>query len=1041
MVCKPDEEFAPRPKKDPRDLRVLDPACGSGHFLLYAFDLLLTTYEEALADPESPTSEATGKTLVEDYPSLDALHRVLPGLVLTYNLHGVDIDPRCAQIAQLALWMRAQKAYRDFGIGRGERAQIRRSNIVVAEPLVADEQIAKDFIVKLDDVELGCVFTNLVESLNLAGNLGLLLRVEQLVKTPAKKQGDFFAPPEERIRLALDRFVREEASATNTWRRLFADDAAHGVALLRIAEGKFDVVLMNPPFGEPTQEAKQYLREIDDPSPNELAGSFMTRGTALLAPGGRLGAITSSTLWFTKYLAKVRALSFANLGSFALGAELGAGVLDGAFVETAVTVVSSPPAPHRAAYFGLIPPGADRSKCLAHPETWRAVHLDAVFKTLPDNVLAHWLSPSVARVFGSLRLESAAPERTVRHGLATSDDFRFIRLWHEVSAETLAVGDYVPIAKGGPFGRYYFPLECVVNWRRDGQEMKALSTALYGSETRQIQAQEYYTRPGLTYPFRSAQRGSRGVRERFLGFSVRTMPAGGVFAVQGMAIFASNEDSLLECLAVLNSRTVAAFADLLSNFSAYQVGYIRGLPFPPLAEHQRARRVALARALVNAGRLSWSGGETAREFVVPLALRRMDSGSGIDPAAIERVCIERASEVDKIVEAAFGLGGEELVEILAAAGSENTAPTRGFGWESSTQRETDDDEEDLSTRVLGSEADTSWLVGVAFGRFDPRLATGVRAIPSEPEPFDPLPPRSPGMYPEGEEPADRPDILVEDEGHADDLAARTSAVAERVELDAPENLRAWLAKEFFPLHIKMYSKSRRKAPIYWQLATPSASYSVWLYIHAFSKDTLFRVQNDYVTPKLAHEERRLESLRSELRDGATAAQRKQFTAQEALVEELRAFLDEVKRIAPLWNPNLDDGVIINFAPLWRLVPQHKAWQKELKATWDALCEGKFDWAHLAMHLWPERVVPKCAKDRSLAIAHRLEGEFWVEEMDGRWTARKTPTRSIDELVRERTSPAVKAALQSLLDAPSATGAGGRGGRGRGAAAAAGGRGR
>lgn len=313
------------------------------------------------------------------------------------------------------------------------------------------------------------------------------------------------------------------------------------------------------------------------------------------------------------------------------------------------------------------------------------------------------------------------------------------------------------------------------------------------------------------------------------------------------------------------------------------------------------------------------------------------------------------------------------------------------------------------------------FVGVAFGRFDPLLATGERPIPPEPEPFDPLPSRSPGMYPEGEDPADRPDILVDDEGHADDLAARTIAVAERVKVDAPENLRGWLAKEFFPLHIKMYSKSRRKAPIYWQLATPSAGYSVWLYIHAFSKDTLFRVQNDYVAPKLAHEERRLGALTSELRDGATAAQRKTLAAQEVLVDELRALLDEVKRIAPLWNPDLDDGVIINFAPLWRLVPQNKSWQKELKSTWDALCEGRYDWAHLAMHLWPERVVPKCAKDRSLAIAHGLEDVFWVEGEDGKWTARKAPTRSVDELVHERTSPAVKSALNSLLEAPAALG--------------------
>ena len=223
----------------------------------------------------------------------------------------------------------------------------------------------------------------------------------------------------------------------------------------------------------------------------------------------------------------------------------------------------------------------------------------------------------------------------------------------------------------------------------------------------------------------------------------------------------------------------------------------------------------------------------------------------------------------------------------------------------------------------------------------------------------------------------------------------------------------------------MYSKSRRKAPIYWQLATASVDYSAWLYIHVFTKDTFFRVQNDFVAPKLAHEERRLGALTVELRAGATAAQRKELAAQEALVEELRAFLAEVKRVVPLWNPDLDDGVIINFAPLWRLVPQHKPWQKELKKTWDALCEGKYDWAHLTMHLWPERVIPKCAKDRSLAIAHDLENVFWEEDDDGKWQPVKVPQAEIDQLVAERTSAAVKDALQSLLDAPPpATGRGG-----------------
>jgi len=335
MVRKPDEEFTARAKKDPRDLRVLDPACGSGHFLLYAFDLLLSIYEEAHSDPESPKSEETGRTLAEDYPSLDLLRRAVPGLILARNLHGVDIDPRCAQIAQLALWMRAQKAFRDFGIGRAERPQIRRSNVVVAEPLVADEQIAKEFVARLSDPELGRVFTSLIESLNLAGDMGLLLRVEQLVKTPAKKQGELFAPPEERIRAALDRFVREEASATNTRRRLFADDAAHGVALLGVAEKKFDTVLMNPPFGWGSKRVKREFEKAYPHSKADVCAAFVERGINLLTTRGRVGSITSRAVFFLSSFQKWREEVLLQHAPPVVFADLGYGILDSAMVETA----------------------------------------------------------------------------------------------------------------------------------------------------------------------------------------------------------------------------------------------------------------------------------------------------------------------------------------------------------------------------------------------------------------------------------------------------------------------------------------------------------------------------------------------------------------------------------------------------------------------------------------------------------------------------------------------------------------------------------
>ena len=327
----------PRALKDPRDLRVLDPACGSGHFLLYAFDLLIAIYEEAYNDTDCPRSEATGKTLAEDYASLDALRKAVPGLVLAHNLHGVDIDPRCAQIAQLALWMRAQKAYRDFGIGRVDRPRIRRSNIVVAEPLVADEQIAKEFVAKLGNAELGRVFTALVESLNLAGDLGLLLRVERLVAHQGKRgqTGELFARPEERIRAALARFVSGEGSRANARRRLFADDAAHGVALLGVAEKKFDVVLMNPPFGASSLRAKKDFERAYPSTKNDVYAAFVERGIELLASRGRVGAITSRTGFFLSSFQKWREEIILPKAPPTVFADLGLGVLDSAMVETA----------------------------------------------------------------------------------------------------------------------------------------------------------------------------------------------------------------------------------------------------------------------------------------------------------------------------------------------------------------------------------------------------------------------------------------------------------------------------------------------------------------------------------------------------------------------------------------------------------------------------------------------------------------------------------------------------------------------------------
>jgi hypothetical protein len=196
-------------------------------------------------------------------------------------------------------------------------------------------------------------------------------------------------------------------------------------------------------------------------------------------------------------------------------------------------------------------------------------------------------------------------------------------------------------------------------------------------------------------------------------------------------------------------------------------------------------------------------------------------------------------------------------------------------------------------------------------------------------------------------------------------------------LGVPE-LREYLRRStgFFSDHLSRYSRSRRKAPIYWPLSTPSGSYTLWIYYPRIADDTVYRAVTEYVEPKLAQVEQRLGQIEGQQR-GASGREGG-LLAQEAgelteLRDELRGVREELLHVAQLpYKPCLDDGVQITAAPLWRLF-RHRPWRKTLEDTWKELERGEYDWAQLAMAIWPERVRDKCRSDRSLAIAHGVKG--------------------------------------------------------------------
>ncbi|MFU8805818.1 MAG: Eco57I restriction-modification methylase domain-containing protein [Bradymonadaceae bacterium] len=367
---KPPEEAPPRAKKDPRDLRILDPACGSGHFLLYAFILLLTIYEEAWNDPEAARSSSTGRTLRQDYPHLDDLRRAIPVLILERNLYGIDIDPRAAQIAALALWMRAQRAFNGFGISPSERPVITRTNLVVAEPMPGDAALVEEFASTLQPPVIGELFRKMVAEMRLAGELGSLLKIEQAIAAsvsevreewqdqrrelgkgylpgfaPTPKQGSldlsgiddatFFDDAEERIVSALRRFAEASSGGPGVRRQLFAGDAAQGVALIDLLRKPFDVVLMNPPFGAGSTQAKGVFENSYPRTKNDVYAAFVERGVELLHPRGTVGAITSRTGFFLSSFQRWREEVLLKEAPPTVFADLGYGVLDSAMVEVA----------------------------------------------------------------------------------------------------------------------------------------------------------------------------------------------------------------------------------------------------------------------------------------------------------------------------------------------------------------------------------------------------------------------------------------------------------------------------------------------------------------------------------------------------------------------------------------------------------------------------------------------------------------------------------------------------------------------------------
>ena len=598
------------------------------------------------------------------------------------------------------------------------------------------------------------------------------------------------------------------------------------------------------------------------------------------------------------------------------------------------------------------------------------------FGQIPGSPFAYWVSDAVISLFAICgALENR--ERNVRSGLKTGDDARFVRAWWEVNPSHIANSRlsgildamWVPLAKGGAFAPLYSDVHLVVNW--------GARQAISETKWSDLGREDYYFRLGLTWPLRTTS-----------DFGVRVLPRGCTFTNKGPSVFVhgDRQNELLPLLSVMNSLIFRGLIKLQMGAAdaaarSYEVGVVQRTPLPPLDDSVvRQRLAALAHEAHDLQRERDRAAETTHVFGLPgLALYRdsatlLEAGLRLEREAEDRRARlgEIQAEIDQTVFDLYGLDDEEQAAVRAEMGVDDAVAV-----------DNDEDEgevtppEDLPARAQNL---LMWCVGVAFGRWDVRLALEPSLLTPLGGPFDPLSRCAPGALVDAdglplasadELPDDYPlpiawdGILVDDPTHPSDIVARARAVlkllwggqADAIEQEACDilgvpNLRAYFRdprQGFFAFHLKRYSKSRRKAPIYWLLQSERRNYAVWLYCHRLTRHSLLVAGRDYADAKIALESGRLAELRQgleALEGGARRRREREIERQESVADEVTSFRNTLDEIALHRPPcDLNDGALISLAPLGELVP----W-KEAQRMWERLTAGEYPWSAMSQQM-------------------------------------------------------------------------------------------
>lgn len=878
--------------RNPEEIRICDPACGSGHMLVYAFDLLYEIYREKGYDE-------TG----------------IPELILTNNLFGIEIDKRAGDLAAFALSMKARKRDRHF-FKRNIQPNICVLNQIVFQP--GELQRYKDHV---GTDSLTSLTIKTLEQFKEADNFGSLIKPKMsevrpvIVELTAKYSG-----PD----LALDQTHSKVLTGLNQAQYLTS---------------QYHIVVTNPPYlgsGNMNARLAEWLKENYPDTKSDLFAAFMERCINLSVSRGIIAMITMQSWMFLSSYKRFRSLMIENKTILSM-IHLGTRAFDSISGEVVSTVgfvcQNRSDINFTGDYFRLIDGKSENQKremflrsLSQHDCGWfyRAIAED--FKKIPGNPIGYWASKRILKLFSNNRyVDSIA--RTAK-GMVTANNDYFVREWYEVSAnkighnqtrECSVRGDYkwYPYANGGVFRKWYGNFTSIVNWENDGDEIRTTRTA-DGSRVRATNLNlDRIFKEGLSWS--AVTSGQQ---------SFRFVPAGYLYDAAA-GICQARNISNTQLISLFNTNISEHIFKILNPTLNLVPGNVASIPCPD-SDFSYTERTA--HELIEIAKTDWDSYEISWDFQkLPLLTAKTETGLIEDIYKHLRASWQCATDRMRRLEERNNFDFIRLFDLEQEFGSQVAPSEVTIKCNPRYRYEGEKSENELESLLL---ADTmrefiSYAVGCMFGRYSldkPGLILANQGdnlkvyLEKVPEPC--YMPDENNVIP-----------ILKDNWFADDITARfieflgvtfgddnISENLSYLESAINKDLRSYFLREFYDDHVKRYSKR----PIYWLFSSPRRSFNALIYIHRYSPDTLSIILNKYLRELQVKFAAKLEQLRTIEADLGASQSAKTAASRE--IDKMLRDLDELTHwerevIFPLAAQkieiDLDDGVKANYPKFGR----------------------------------------------------------------------------------------------------------------------------